>query len=135
MSNTEPTIYVVTSDDGDTSTIRAVFTEKELAEKFVEVFNSTHNSWDDRASIETYIANPHRQVLEGGRQYFKVSMDKDGCLTKDVEVLQKNLDKVSTHRIYADRSCLELCLWAANGADAVDIANKHRQLLVETGQW
>jgi len=123
-------MYVITEGGGFKSS--AVFDKKELAEKFIGLFE---NSFDE-FRIEEYVLNPYEKETNGGYNPFFLRMNKDGdCYEiKKSEYVSdfKNEKMVFGFCMHGD---LYISVFAKDEKHAIKIANEKRIELIANNKW
>lgn len=71
------TLYVVTSGSYSDYGIDAIFDSKELAQSFINSFD-TGKGWTDFNDIEEWQLNPNEMELKSQRKAFDLRMNKEG---------------------------------------------------------
>jgi len=126
-------VYVVTSGSYSDYRICAVFTDKNLAQKYIDSFKT--RVYSDFNEIETYSLNPFNFELQNGYRPYFVRMDRDGnsteCKISDsdygfVEVKQHGFDVKGNMYIH---------VFAKDTEHALKITNEKRVQLIANNEW
>lgn len=136
MSAARIKIYVVTCGEYSDYRISGVFTNKELAQKFCDTFNSGEGGWGDDHGIEEYDANPHELELTQGYKPYFLRMDREGNAS-DIE------QRGSSYGFGADegsygfdvrQNLYHHCL-AKDEQRAIKITAELKSQIINRGEW
>jgi len=127
------TIYVVTSGEYSDYGIDAIFTSKELAQKFVDSFNSGY------FNIEEWDLDPNATHLKQNRKPYFLRIDKLGEVY-DIESPSsaygfKQEIAESTISYTHDKSLMNIYCFANDEINAVKIANEKRSQILAANLW
>lgn len=122
-------IYVVTADEYSGYHIKAVFDEKELAEKYIKMLGGD----PDDIRIEEYPINPNKHELTNGYKPFFLKMTRDG---KAFEV-NKDLEYYfNCGNIEIDfQGNMRISMFAKDEKHAIKIANEKRLQVIAGNHW
>lgn len=132
------TIYIVTSGDYSDYGIRAVFTDKALAEQLVALRGSEYE-------VKEHEADPRDWIAPAGMSFFRVKMARDGA----VLVCERDSDgpglqgpRTAPFKSYwwprgggLGDPCIATECWARDEAHATKIAGERRAQFVASGAW
>lgn len=122
------TAYVVTSGEYSDYSIRGVFDNRELAEKFVALLTD-----EDSPTIEEWPVNPSARQLRAGYSIFFVRMDREG---KAMEARQEGSAYGINGRPGFDiNGCMFVTVMAKDAKHAVKITNEKRAGLIARNEW
>lgn len=129
-------VYVVTSGEYSDYGISAIFDDKLLAQKYIEIYNQ-FSDYNDYNNIEEYEINPIEQQLKQGRFLYEIEMYANGEVRgKD---LSKNVDeKISfvVLRLNSEtESWMTIHCYATDLTHAIKIANEKRVQYLATNRW
>lgn len=128
-------VYVVTSGQYSDYGIDAIFTTKELAEKFIDSFLKMYNEME----IEEWDLNPNEQHLKQNRKPYFLRINKNGNIS-DVEQrdssfgFKQNIPVANTSYTH-DKLWLNVECFADDEAHAVKIAGEQRARLLASDLW
>lgn len=121
-------IYVVTAGEYSDYRIQAVFSEKEIAEKYVKLFKK-----DSDFRVEEHDLNPDKEGISNGYNPFYVIMTREGeCVS-----VNKDLSCYFDHgsiNVGWDGN-LEVSLFAKDKKHAIKIANEKRLQVIAGNHW
>lgn len=126
------TVYVVTSGSYSDYSINAVFSTREKAERYIDLF-CAKNGYDE-AGIEEWELDPYEKEMREGIRAYMVHMDEDGNVTSlrlsgapigesSFVRLPDNIANYSGNRFYGS-------IHARDEEHAVKIANERRLMLL-----
>jgi len=122
------TVYVVTQGEYSSYKILSVFSERSVAQAFIE--QPMRFGWGD-ARIEEYQLDEFAAQMREGLTLWRVVMDRGGNV-KEAEVS----DSYYLHS--SDRpwgANVELLAWATDEQHAIKIANDRRAQMIANGDW
>lgn len=126
-------IFVVTRGDYSDYRICAVFTEKELAEKYVNSFKE--DDWS-KPRIEIYSLNPYEHQLKNNYKPFFLRMQKDGTCTEIyVKDSSYGFESEELNIGFDIHKNMHISIFAKDEKHAIKIANEKRVQLIATNQW
>lgn len=131
------TIYVVTSGSYSDYGIEGVFTERELAQSFIDAFVNPYEGMD----IEEWPLDPHRNDLMKKRKVFLVSIDKEGNAdalpqSRSPYLLNKEEYGFPPGISFRDNKKIMNCVCFANDdKHAIKIANEKRIQFLALNKW
>jgi hypothetical protein len=123
-------VYIVTSGEYSAYCISAVFSEKELAQKYIDSFEKP--KWDSYF-IEEYDLNPYAKEIKKGYLPYFVKMSKNGdCI--DVRI--NKTDGLEYNELLLDsNNNVRFSLFAKDEKHAIKIANEKRIQLIVNNVW
>ena len=127
------TIYVVTFGEYSDYRIDAIFTKKELAEKYIDMFGHV-GSWN-QMEIEEWEVNPHRRELRAGMKPFDVRMDKDGNTVKIERTDYPRGFDANEVGFTIDNTCICCKCLAKDEKHAIKITNERRAQYIALNKW
>jgi len=128
-------VYVVTSGQYSDYGIDAIFTTKELAEKFIDSFLKNYNEME----IEEWDLNPNEQHLKQNRKPYFLRINKEGNVS-DVEQrdssfgFKQNIPVCNTSYTH-DKLWLNVECFADDESHAVKIAGEKRTQILASDSW
>ena len=123
MSN----VYIVTSGEYSAYRICAVFSEKELAQKYIDSFERPE--WDSYF-IEEYDLNPYAKEIKKGYLPYFVKMSKNGdCMSS------YKTDDMEYADCVLDSNNMRFSVFAKDEKHAIKIANEKRIQLIVNDVW
>ena len=126
-------VFLVTRGDYSDYRVCAVFTEKALAEKYIDSFKG--NSYDE-FRIEKYTLNPYQYELKHGYKPFFLRMTKDGNCT-EINVKDSSFgfeDEDIDVGIDVNKN-MYISIFAKDETHAIKIANEKRVQLIAENRW
>lgn len=131
METKEQHIYLVTRGDYSDYEVTAVFTEKKLAEKYINSFKKSNY---DEFRIEVYILNPHEEQLKKDYKPYFVRMAKDGKV-KDIYIQESHYNLDNLNIKFDINNNMYISIFAKDEKHAVKIANEKRGQLIALNRW
>lgn len=123
-------IYVVTSGDYSDYGIDGIFDNKELAQEFIDKFQSRY----DKKRIEEMPLNPAEKELREGYDWYMVRMAHDGsCL--EVKIHNDSYDVLNPSEHFDARGNLYCTFFAKDEKHAVKITNEKRAQHIANNTW
>lgn len=127
------TVFLVTHGDYAEYSVCAVFTEKTLAEKYVNSFRETHFG---KLEIEECTLNPYQHELKKGYKPFFVRMTKGGdCIEVYIENTTVGFKKGGVNVGFDYFGNIYINTFAKDEAHAIKIANEKRVQLITENGW
>lgn len=129
-------IYIVTSGEYSDYGIDAIFSTKELAQKFVDSFNSER--WD-KLDIEEWDLDPNSQHLKQNRKPFFLRIDKSGQVTEIESASStfgfRNEMKEPSISYTKNLELMNIYCFADDEKHAVKIASEKRSQILAANLW
>lgn len=132
-------IYIVTSGSYSDYGINAVFSTKELAQKYIDAFEKQSFEGFD---IEEWELNPFATDLSKGRKPFNILMDIDGNVEKieskpSYFFFNERISYINAHQAYwnNEKDLLQIAIFANDETHAVKIANEKRTQIIALNRW
>jgi hypothetical protein len=129
-------IYIVTSGYYSDYGINAVFSTKELAEKYINNFDKTEQYPYGDFNIEEWELNPNKEHLKQNRKYYFVRMEKNGDI-KEIEEGGGNGETIQNSEISFtyDKTLMNVFCYADSKEHAVKIAGERRTYILFNDLW
>jgi hypothetical protein len=127
-------IYVVTRGEYSDYGICAMFTEKKLAQAFIDSFKiDGYGGFND---IEEYELNPYKNDLKAGRKAYSLRMNVEGNTT-DVEQADSTYGFNSSIGISFthNKEWMNVFCFAKDETHAIKIANEKRVQYIAANAW
>ena len=126
-------VYVVTAGEYSDYSVCAIFTEKKLAQKYIDSFKEER--YNDFNKIEVYSLNPYEQELKEGYSPYFVRMDKEGNVEECYisNSYYSFTDKISYG--FDIKNNLYYAVFAKSAEHAIKIVNEKRVQLIATDSW
>lgn len=125
-------VFLVTRGDYSDYRVCAVFTDKKLAQKYIDSFEKAY----DEFRIENYKLNPFSKELKADYKPYFLRMKKDGTCTeiyvKDSSYGFESEDLDVGFDIHKD---MYLSVFAKDEKHAIKIANEKRVQLIAENRW
>ena len=125
-------VFLVTRGDYSDYRVCAVFTDKKLAQKYIDSFEKAY----DEFRIENYKLNPFSKELKADYKPYFLRMKKDGTCTeiylKDSSYGFESEDLDIGFDIHKD---MYLSVFAKDEKHAIKIANEKRVQLIAENRW
>ncbi len=132
-------VYLVTRGEYSDYSICAIFSDKKLAEKYIELFKgNSEEELEEELRIETYKVNPYQYELKADYKPYFVRMTKEGnCIEIKIQDLSyafesKDEDLDFGFDIHKN---MYLSSFAKDEKDAIKIANEKRLQLIAENRW
>ncbi len=128
-------VYVVTSGCYSDYGIEAVFDDREMAQKFIDAFN-TKDRWDEM-NIENWELNPFGKLIKENCKPYFLRIDKDGN-TSDIRIENSSYgfgNEDNNGMGFDINGNLYLHVFGKDEAHAVKIANERRTTLIAENKW
>ena len=126
-------MYVVTSGEYSDYGIDAIFSSKELAQKFIDSFED--RSYSRFNGIEEYPLDPfERELKEGYKPYF-LRMDKEGNAS-DIQIEDSAYGFEDPYENGFDvNNGMYIHCYAKDETHAIKICNEKRVQIIESDKW
>jgi hypothetical protein len=124
-------IYIITSGCYSDYKIEAVFDEIELADSFMETFETKHY---DGQRIEVYKLNQHAQAFREKLKPYFLRMAKDGQCT-EIAIEDYLHDNFNDPPKFNSMGEMVLYVFAKDETHAIKIANEKRVELIALNRW
>ena len=131
METKEQHVYLVTRGDYSDYSVVAVFTEKKLAEKYIDSFKKSQYS---EFRIEVYTLNPHEEQLKKDYKPYIVRMAKNGYVIQ-IDILESHYNLDNPNIKFDVNNYMVLYLFAKDKKHAIKIANEKRGQLIALNRW
>ena len=125
-------VYVVTSGDYSDYDIRAIFTTKELAEKYKQSFIKKDGYRSYFNDIEEYELDAYSEELKNGYKRFNVIMRKDGN-TISVEPNDNYFEQINKISFFNNN--IYILVIAKDENHAIKIVNEKRTQIIAMNKW
>ena len=123
-------VYIITAGSYSDYRIVGVFDDKELAKKFIELYDPSHY-W----GIEDWELNPHAFELQNGYKAYELKMDKDGNSSDISQLGEEGYEKdMPIYRFGAGYLLWHKC-FAKDENHAIKITNELRTRLIAENKW
>lgn len=133
MTEQYKTLYLVSSGYYSSYGVRAVFDDKNLAQKFIDSFKLS--DYDKESyRIEEYELNPGAEDLKNNRKPFEVYMDKEGNV-KIIRQAQDAYDHGHSISWNCNVNHITVTCFADDSIHAIKIANEKRTELIALNKW
>ena len=125
--------FLVTRGDYSDYRVCAVFTEKALAEKYIDSFKG--NSYEE-FRIENYALNPYQYELKNDYKPFFLRMTKEGnCTEINVKDSSYGFEDEDIDFGFDVNKNMYISIFAKDETHAVKIANEKRVQLIAGNRW
>ena len=127
-------VFLVTRGDYSDYRVCAVFTEKALAEKYIDSFKG--NSYYDDFRIENYTLNPYQYELKNDYKPFFLIMTKEGnCTEINVKDSYCGFKDENIDVWFDIHKNMNISIFAKDERHAIKIANEKRVQLIVENRW
>lgn len=126
-------VFLVTRGDYSDYRVCAVFTEKALAEKYI---NSFKGNPYEAFRIENYALNPYGYELKNDYKPFFLRMTKEGnCTEINIKDSSYGFEDEDTGMGFDINKNMYISIFAKDETHAIKIANKKRVQLIAENHW
>jgi hypothetical protein len=125
----EKIIYAVSSGCYSDYRIDAIFDNKELAQKFIDTFDSREFN-----EIEEYDINPNEYELKNNYSVYFVRMDRNGN-SIEIEKRDSTYDCFNDNCGYCVKGNMYTTVWAKDEKHAIKITNERRINEIHLGRF
>lgn len=126
-------VFLVTRGDYSDYRVCAVFTEKALAEKYIDSFKG--NSYEE-FRIENYTLNPYQYELKNDYKPFFLRMTKEGnCTEINVKDSSYGFEDEDIDVGFDIHKNMYISIFAKDETHAIKIANEKRVQLIAENRW
>ena len=126
-------VFLVTRGDYSDYRVCAVFTEKPLAEKYIDSFKG--NSYE-AFRIENYTLNPYHYELKNDYKPFFLRMTKEGnCTEINVKDSSYGFEDEDVDFGFDVNKNMYISIFAKDETHAIKIANEKRVQLIAENRW
>lgn len=127
-------VYVVTEGQYSDFGIKAIFSTKENAERYIAAFNEA-KQYNDLNGIDEWELDTDLTVadrIERGEKYWRVSMDRNGNSDIDDAYYPSAENDIT---LYRGATHISANVWAENEEGAAKIVNEWRLQKIASGEW
>jgi len=126
-------VFLVTRGDYSDYRVCAVFTEKALAEKYIDSFKG--NSYE-QFRIENYTLNPYQYELKNDYKPFFLRMTKEGnCTEINVKDSSYGFEDEDIDFGFDVNKNMYISIFAKDETHAIKVANEKRVQLIAENRW
>jgi len=126
-------VFLVTRGEYSDYRVCAVFTEKALAEKYIDSFKV--NSYEE-FRIENYNLNPYQYELKNDYKPFFLKMTKEGnCIEINVMNSSYGFEDEDINIGFDIHKNMYISIFAKDETHAIKIANEKRVQLIAENRW
>lgn len=126
-------VFLVTRGDYSDYRVCAVFTEKALAEKYIDSFKG--NSYNE-FRIENYTLNPYQYELKNDYKPFFLRMTKEGnCIEINVKDSSSGFEDEGIVVGFDIHKNMYISIFAKDETHAIKIANEKRVQLIAKNRY
>ncbi len=134
------TVFIVTSGEDADYKIRGVFSTKELAQQFIEIFGEPKIPTVYKMRVEEYVIDAAENQLRAGLKPYYIEMERDGrVIHLGINPLWQIGKCESFTLVERDRFVrswfLRLYTLATDRDDLIRIANEKREQLIAQNIW
>jgi hypothetical protein len=123
-------IFVVTSGDYSDYKIDGIFTEKNTAKDFINMFNHTYNEM----RIEEHLLNPKKYEIDNNYNCYFVRMKKDGECT-GINIKDNSYDVFEDNHGFDIKNNMYKTVFAKDEKHAIKIVNDVRTQVLASNKW
>lgn len=125
-------VFLVTRGDYSDYRVCAVFTDKKLAQKYIDSFKEGRK----RFSIENYKLNPFSKELKADYKPYFLRMKKDGtCIEIYIKDSSYGFEGEDNDIGFDIHKNMHLSVFAKDEKHAIKIANEKRVQLIAENRW
>jgi hypothetical protein len=125
-------MYVITEGEYSDYSIVAVFSTKQLAQKFIDAHKASR--WSS-PRIEEYELDPRQGALNLNHKPFAVRMERCGDVVECEHSEVLNTTERDSEPSFDREGNLHDVVWAKNGDHAVKIVSERRRQLIANNEW